>query len=215
MTGSGAPSSPQAAEQPHPASTHDTAEHETHDRTEHDTTEPPATGPGTTQEAESTGLDEVDRIVSAWRRELPALDVTPLHVLSRISRLSRHLDLARKGAFTANDLESWEFDVLSALRRVGEPYEMSPSELVHETLSTSGTMTNRLVRLEGRGYVTRHRDPRDGRGTRVRLTDTGRAAAEATLTALVRSEHDLLAGLRTDDQRALAALLRRLLVSFD
>lgn len=159
-------------------------------------------------------IDEVDRIVEAWGRELPDLDVTPLHVLSRISRLSRHLELARRGAFAANDLEPWEFDVLSALRRVGEPYEMSPSELVHETLSTSGTMTNRIVRLEGRGYVTRHRDPRDGRGNRVRLTDAGRAAAEATLTTLVERERDLLEGLGADDQRELAVLLRRLLVSF-
>lgn len=160
-------------------------------------------------------VDEVDRIVEAWGRELPDLDVAPLHVLSRISRLSRHLELARRGAFDANDLEPWEFDVLSALRRVGEPYEMSPSELVHETLSTSGTMTNRLVRLEARDYVTRHRDPRDGRGTRVCLTEAGRAAAEATLTTLVERERDLLEGLDADDQRDLAVLLRRLLISFD
>lgn len=159
-------------------------------------------------------VDEVDRIVTAWRRELPGLDVAPLHVLSRISRLSRHLDLARRGAFAANDLEPWEFDVLSALRRVGEPYEMSPSVLVHETLSTSGTMTNRIVRLEGRGFVTRHRDPHDGRGTRVRLTEAGRTAAEATLTTLVDREHELLGGLTESDQAALTALLRRLLLSF-
>lgn len=170
----------------------------------------------TRQHASATdATDEVDRIVAAWARELPDLDVAPLHVLSRISRLSRHLELARRGAFAANDLEPWEFDVLSALRRVGTPYEMSPSELVHETLSTSGTMTNRIVRLEGRGYVTRHRDPRDGRGTRVRLTESGRAAAEATLTTLVERERDLLTGLGTDDQHDLAALLRRLLISFD
>ena len=40
--------------------------------------------------------DDVDRIVSAWRRERPDLDVSPLEVLSRVTRLSRHLDLARR-----------------------------------------------------------------------------------------------------------------------
>ena len=63
--------------------------------------------------------DEVDRLVAAWRRERPDLDVTPMEVLSRITRLARHLDRRRAAAFSAHGLESWEFDVLAALRRVG------------------------------------------------------------------------------------------------
>ena len=43
--------------------------------------------------------DDVDRIVSAWRRERPDLDVSPLEVLSRVSRLARRLDRARGTAF--------------------------------------------------------------------------------------------------------------------
>ena len=85
------------------------------------------------------GPDEVDRLVEAWRRELPALDVQPLHVLSRLTRLARHLDLARRATFAELDLEVWEFDVISALRRAGRPYELSPGALVTQTLSTSGT----------------------------------------------------------------------------
>jgi hypothetical protein len=52
-----------------------------------------------------TTSDEVDRIVTAWKRERPNLDVGPLQVLSRVSRLARHLDLARREAFAAHDLE--------------------------------------------------------------------------------------------------------------
>ena len=105
--------------------------------------------------------DEVDHLVAAWRRERPDLDVTPLEVLSRVSRLARHLDLARREAFTAHDIESWEFDVLAALRRAGDPYELSPGRLLRETLVTSGTMTNRVDRLVARGYVERNPDPDD------------------------------------------------------
>ena len=94
--------------------------------------------------------DEVDRIVAAWERERPDVDVSPMQVLSRVSRLARHLDHARKTAFATHDLEPWEFDVLSALRRAGHPYELSPGRLVAETLVTSGTMTNRIDRLEAR-----------------------------------------------------------------
>ena len=63
--------------------------------------------------------DEVDRLVAAWRHERPDLDVEPLQILSRVTRLARHLDIARREAFAAHDLETGEFDVLAALRRSG------------------------------------------------------------------------------------------------
>ena len=98
--------------------------------------------------------DEVDRIIAAWQLEAPGLDTEPLAVLSRVSRLARHLDLARKQCFAAHGLEVWEFDVLAALRREGPPYELSPGELIHQTLSSSGTMTNRIDRLTARGLAS-------------------------------------------------------------
>jgi len=85
--------------------------------------------------------DEVDDLVAAWRDQRPDLDVAPLQVLSRVSRLARHLDIARRGAFAAHGLESWEFDVLSALRRAGPPFQLTPGALLRATLVTSGTMT--------------------------------------------------------------------------
>ncbi|KRE61999.1 MarR family transcriptional regulator [Nostocoides sp. Soil756] len=159
--------------------------------------------------------DDVDRIVSAWRRERPDLDVSPLEVLSRVSRLARRLDLARGRAFSGTGLESWEFDVLSALRRTGAPYELSPGQLVSETLVTSGTMTNRVDRLAARGFVERHPDPGDRRGVIVRLTHDGMTAVDRALAELVTHERELLARLEPDEQQALAALLRRLLRPFE
>ena len=97
--------------------------------------------------------DEVDRLVEAWNAERPDLDVQPLQVLSRVSRLARHLDRARRAVFADHDLESWEFDVLTALRRAGSPYQLSPGRLLRATLVTSGTMTNRIDRLAAAGLV--------------------------------------------------------------
>lgn len=159
--------------------------------------------------------DEVDRIVQAWRRERPDLDVEPLHVLSRVSRLSRHLDLARRQAFAQHDLDSWEFDVLSALRRAGEPYELSPGQLVHQTLVTSGTMTNRVDRLARRGFLERHPSPTDRRGVIVRLTDTGRRVVDAAMSDLLAHEKDLLAALTSSAQHDLGNTLRDLLAPFE
>lgn len=159
--------------------------------------------------------DEVDAIVAAWRRETPGLDVEPLLVLSRLTRLARHLDLARRTAFAQHDLEVWEFDVMSALRRCGAPYELSPGDLVKATLSTSGTMTNRIDRLARRGLVERFPDPQDRRGVRVRLTAEGRRVTEAALAGLLEHERGLLETLDGSDRDQLAHLLARLLAPFE
>jgi DNA-binding MarR family transcriptional regulator len=159
--------------------------------------------------------DEVDRLVAAWRRERPDLDVGPLEVLSRVSRLARHLDRARRTAFAAHDLAQWEFDVLSALRRAGPPYRMSPGALINQTLVTSGTMTNRIDRLAERDLVRREADPHDRRGVLVVLTVEGRKTVDEALTDLLRHEQDLLAGLPARQREALADTLRDLVAPFD
>ncbi len=159
--------------------------------------------------------DEVDELVAGWRTERPDLDVQPLQVLSRVSRLARHLDRARTAAFAAHGLQAWEFDVLSALRRQGPPYQLSPGALLRATLVTSGTMTNRIDGLARAGLVSRHPDPSDKRGVLVELTPRGQAAADAALADLLRSERELLNGLDGAQQRELAALLRILLAPFD
>jgi DNA-binding MarR family transcriptional regulator len=158
--------------------------------------------------------DEVDDLVDAWRRERTDLDLAPVEVFSRISRLSRHLDLARKQSFSEQQIESWEFDVLAALRRAGAPYELSPGRLLKETLVTSGTMTNRVDRLTARGLVERLPDPHDRRGVLVRLTASGKATVDAAFESLVQRERVLLAALPAKDRRQLAALLRTLLSPF-
>jgi DNA-binding MarR family transcriptional regulator len=161
------------------------------------------------------GEDEVDRLVEAWRRERPDLDVAPMEVLSRVGRLARHLDRGRRAAFAEHGLEPWEFDVLAALRRAGQPYELSPGDLLPRTLVTSGTMTARVDKLAARGLVRRRRDPADRRGVRVRLTDAGRIAVDAALDGLLAHENGLLAALSPTDRTRLAELLRTLVQPFD
>ncbi len=103
-------------------------------------------------------------------------------MLSRVSRLARHLDRARRAAFAAHGLETWEFDVLSALRRQGAPYQLSPGALLRATLVTSGTMTNRIDRLAEAGLVSRSRDPQDKRGVLVQLTAAGLRTVDAAMS---------------------------------
>jgi DNA-binding MarR family transcriptional regulator len=159
--------------------------------------------------------DEVDDLVAAWRQQRPDLDVAPLQVLSRVSRLARHLDIARRGAFAAHGLESWEFDVLSALRRAGPPFQLTPGALLRATLVTSGTMTNRIDRLAAAGLVFREPDPSDRRGVLVTLSERGKTVVDGAFADLLEREHALLARLGPEQRALLADLLRTLLVPFD
>ena len=159
--------------------------------------------------------DEVDRIVDAWERERPDLDFAPLQVLSRVGRLARHLERARRIAFAASDLELWEFDVLSALRRAGDPYQLSPKALLQQTLVSSGTMTNRIDRLVERELVERKTDPNDGRGILVVMTARGRDRVDSAISLLLQGESELLDGLSTVERERLSVLLRKLSLDFD
>jgi DNA-binding MarR family transcriptional regulator len=158
------------------------------------------------------GDDEVDELVDAWRRERADLDLTPVEVFSRISRLARLLDMARREAFSAHTIEPWEFDVLAALRRTGHPYQLTPGALVRQTMVTSGTMTNRVDRLTRRGLVERSPDPSDRRGVLVRLTSTGKDTVDGAFETLLDSERNLLGDLAPEDRGQLAALLKQLMV---
>ncbi|MEJ6607912.1 MAG: MarR family transcriptional regulator [Candidatus Planktophila sp.] len=156
----------------------------------------------------SAHRDEVDRLIAAWKRERPDLDLGPISILSRISRISRNLDIARRDAFA--ELETWGFDVLAALRRAGDPYQLSPGALMQETMVTSGTITNRLDRLEELKLITRQADPADGRGSLVTLTPSGMRAVDKAFEGLLEQERELLKGLSADQRKALADLLSSL-----
>ncbi|MBM7806717.1 DNA-binding MarR family transcriptional regulator [Geodermatophilus bullaregiensis] len=157
--------------------------------------------------------DAVDLILEQWARERPDLDCSPMGVIGRISQLQREVFLAQRATFARHGLDVPSFDVLAALRRAGEPYQLTPTALMRTALVTSGAITQRLDRLEERGLITRTRSQSDGRAVVVTLTAAGRAALDAALPDHLETERGLLAGLSDDDQLRLADLLRRFLVT--
>lgn len=157
--------------------------------------------------------DEVDRLVHDWVRERPDLDFSPLEVLSRITRISRHLDIARRKAF--GELDTSGFDVLAALRRAGTPYQLSPGQLIQETMVTSGTMTNRLDRLEELSLITRKADPQDGRGSLVTLTKSGMRAVDAAMEDLLTREREILHSLSKSELAQIAKALSEIVEPLD
>jgi DNA-binding MarR family transcriptional regulator len=143
-------------------------------------------------------MDAVDYFVSQWRRERPNVDVSPMEVIGRLSRLAALVQERLDVVFAQHGLQSWEFDVLATLRRSGPPYELTPGELDRTMMISSGTTTHRISKLEQRGFVTRSKDHDDRRVVRVRLTDTGRDVFDACHKAHLENESRILAQMDDD-----------------
>ena len=159
--------------------------------------------------------DHVDHLIEQWRHERPDLDVSPMGVIARISRLCRILERRIEDAYAPEGLNQAHFGVLAALRRAGAPYRLSPTALYSALLISSGAITNRLERLTSAGYVSRVPDPGDGRSMLVVLTPKGKRLIDRVLTLHYENERRLLASLPLDDRRTLADILRKLLIEFE
>jgi len=160
-------------------------------------------------------MDKVDHILAQWRRERPDLDVAQMGVIGRVGRLRNQLSAAHERVFKKYDLSPASFDVLATLRRSGPPYALSPSELIDWTMVTSGTMTNRLDRLEKDGLITRKRNPEDGRGFVIALTDKGFELIDAAVTEHVVNQHQMMEALSEQEREQLDSLLRKWLAAMN
>lgn len=159
--------------------------------------------------------DHVDLLVEEWHRERPDLDVSPMAVVARLSRLSRIFDRKVEEVYATFGLNQPQFAVLAALRRAGQPYRRTPTELRRSLLVTSGAITNRLDRLDTARFIERVRHPDDGRRVQVALTPAGVQLVDAILVPHYDNERRLLAPLLSKDREQLAALLRRLLLAYE
>ena len=160
-------------------------------------------------------MDHVEAVLAQWSRERPDLDVAPMGLIGRVKRLSHHLYQEMEKTFAEHGLSLASFDVLATLRRSGEPYRMSPSELMTFTMVTSGTMTNRIDQLVKSGYVVRSKNPADGRSFLIELTDQGFAVIDAAVTDHVETQHRLTGCLASGDFQQLNRLLGKFLAALE
>ena len=160
--------------------------------------------------AGDSGRDGVDAMIEQWAREWPELDVSPIGVIGRISRLSRELEARLEPVYRAHGLEPGWHDVLATLRRSGPPYRLRASEFTRTLMITSSGATKRLDRLERAGLIERSPDPGDRRATLIGLTAAGREMIDGVTEAHLDNERNLLAALAPPEREQLAGLLRKL-----
>jgi DNA-binding MarR family transcriptional regulator len=157
--------------------------------------------------------DQVDQLLEDWNAERPELDYSPLGVVVRIQLLGKLLQRSAEVALRPLKLKLWEYDVLSALRRKGKPFEQPATELARLTMLTSGAMTTRVDRLEAKGLVERTTDPEDRRGVNVKLTKNGLGVIDQAIQTRLEIAEAQLKSLSERESKSLTEGLRKLLVS--
>ena len=167
--------------------------------------------PATDEEADQA--DQVDEIVDQWATQRPDLDTLAMEVFGRIYRVGKLMGDRLEETYQRHGIGRGEFDVLSTLRRSGEPYQLAPSSLAATMMLTTGGMTGRLDKLERARLIERVPDPEDRRAMRARLTARGKALIDTAVGAGVEEQNAVLAQLPEESRRELARLLRLLLAA--
>lgn len=159
--------------------------------------------------------DQVDLIKDQWAKEKPEVDTSPMQVIGRISRISRHIDRLLQLNYSNFGINGGEFDVLATLRRAGEPYQLIPTDMFKSMMLSSGAMTNRLDRLEKMGLIERTPNPSDRRGVLVGLTKKGLDLIDKAYPKHIAHEDNMLEALSKTEREQLINLLRKLLLSYE
>jgi DNA-binding MarR family transcriptional regulator len=154
--------------------------------------------------------DWTDEALERWSAVSSTLEAEPSQVIDRIGRIALHLGRWQDDLFSRYGLSRGEVGVLYALRGVGPPHRLSPTQLSKVLMLTSAGVTSRLDRLEQRGLLLRGPDPEDRRGVIVELTEPGSRLAEQAVGAAAEAQGTLLSGLTVREIKTLGRLLRKM-----
>jgi len=159
--------------------------------------------------------DFVDWVIDRWSEQRPELDLSSISVVGRLLRIASLLEQRFERLFREHGFSFWAFTVLTALRRAGEPYRLSPSQLQSAGMVSAAAVTKRIGRLEELGLVERVPDPNDGRGTFVGLTKRGLKLIDKLGERYLQEERAAIAALDPEQRAALAELLKQLLLGLE
>lgn len=161
-------------------------------------------------------MDHVDKIQAQWIKELPDADLAAQSIIARLHRLANHLTGEITAVYAEYGLSEGEFDILCAIRREGEPYEVRPADIAKTTMVTTGGTSKRLDKLEKTGLIERvPHGGGDGRSKWVRLTPVGKDLIEDAFLAHLENERRLVESLGVHDRGELERILRLWLVAFE
>jgi DNA-binding MarR family transcriptional regulator len=141
----------------------------------------------------NTVWGNADVLVHQWRRELGDPGSEGVLMGIRIRRIGMLLDELTMAHSEAQGVKHTDFLLLMALRRLGDPYAMRPTDILKMHSVTSGTATYRIDQLAKQDLAERLPDPRDRRGYLVRLTPRGKAIVDTVMARMQTEFNERLA----------------------
>jgi DNA-binding MarR family transcriptional regulator len=157
--------------------------------------------------------DSVDRLGRAWLAAVPGAPVGEFPIYARLMRAGRLYRLALTRVAVKYGMSYRDIYLLMTLRRSGRG--VTPTELIAELSITIAAIVKRIDRLEETGYITRRRDPEDGRSVRIELTAAGRRLVDS-VRANRQPEFQVTADeFDAAEKDRFTTLLRRLLLRLE
>lgn len=126
--------------------------------------------------------------------------MTYLDTIDRLARIAASADAIIKQTspmFDVHKIEPWYGCILDYLTTQSAPVPVT--ELVTALHRPKSSMTKATDRLESAGYVTKTRNPHDGRGVLVQLTPSGKVALARFRTAYRKADKTLFKGIEKEE----------------
>jgi len=152
--------------------------------------------------------DDLDHASEIWARFSPNLDPQTIAIVSRLLLVARIMGALLSRAAREYNLKSGEAMILGTLRRLGEPFQATPTELSKVSIVAPPGVAKRLDRLRRLGLIGRIRNPADGRSHRVRLTAKGCRIADAIAIENIGKNYSSIFELPEHEKQQLARTLR-------
>lgn len=154
--------------------------------------------------------EEVESLIAAWGTERPDVPMDSLRVSLPLRRALQSAEARRSKLLARHGVTAATLDLLVALRRAGEPYVRTPSELARLLVLSSGGVSQRLERLEEAGLLERRVNTDDRRVVYVQLTELGLSTLDDLIGEYMRHEDAMLSGLTERQLEQLTRLLVKL-----
>jgi DNA-binding MarR family transcriptional regulator len=153
--------------------------------------------------------EQVDAIFAQWQTERPDIDTSPVHVYGLIGRIQMQCTAFIEEVLAPFELTRGTFDVMTALRRAGSPYCLTPKQLAQSLLLSGAGLTSRLNKLESQNLIARLPEPNDRRTLRIQLTAVGEAVINDAIPRVFEAQRNRLLPLGPDGQKHLVDELTR------
>ncbi|ASV66292.1 MarR family transcriptional regulator [Cytobacillus sp. FSL W7-1323] len=137
------------------------------------------------------------------------IEPNAIAVVTSLYRIGQGIKNKLEQEVLAKHKISWtSFSILYDLWIYGK---METKELALSAGVSKATISNIMRTLENKSFCRRETDPRDRRNTFVVITPKGRDVIEELYPEFHEGEISIVKGLKTDDQKQLAATLYRLI----